>query len=156
MDIFRQTGVDEERVRHELSTLDWQGGLTTVDIMEELPALPRDLFGDLADGAIFHSPEDVIASLRGEVDPDAADIPSEGAESLGGPAGYGESSTGRLIRTPSTTGGVGSGTDSGDTGSGNTGATGWGRPGTTFGKEAVDEEQRDEEGSPEEYLDDLP
>ncbi len=148
MDIFQQLGVDEEMVRRDLSTLDWQGGLTTMDIMEELPALPRDLFGDLEDGAIFHNPDEVIASMRGKVDRDAADMPAEGAISLGGPAGYGASATGRLATNPSTSPGIGSGTD--------IGGTGWARPGTTFGEEAVEEEQEEDEFGPEEFLDDLP
>ncbi len=156
MDIFQQLGVDERTVRRDLSTLDWQGGLTTVDIMEELPALPRALFGDLEDGAIFHGPDEVIAAMRGEVDRDAADMPVEGALSLGGPAGYGGSPTGKRVSAPSTNHGIGSGTDTGDTGGGNTAATGWRRPGTTFGEEAVEEEQEEEQNGPEEYLDDLP
>ncbi len=156
MDIFERLGVEERRVRHDLSTLDWEGGLTTTDILEELPALPRDLFSDLEDGAIFHNPGEVIASIRGEVDRDAEDIPVEGATSLGGPAGYAPSPTGRLLTPPSTSHGIGSGTDTGDTGGGNTAATSWGHPGTTFGEEAAEEEQEEEKNAPEEYLDDLP
>lgn len=147
MDAFRQVGVDEETVRRELGTLDWQGGMTTADIAAQLRALPEDLFADLADGAIFHDPDEVIRALRGEIDMDAADLAAEGAASLGGPEGYGGSSTGRLVISPSASPGVGSGTDSGDTGSGNTEATGWGRPGTTFGEEAVEREQEEEMGA---------
>ena len=65
-------------------------------------------------------------------------------------AGYGGSITGRLVMTPSTSHGIGSGTDTGDTGSGNTEATGWGRAGTTFGEEAVEERTEEELGSEEE------
>lgn len=153
MSVFEQLGLDENRVRQELGSLDWRGPLTTADIAAQLAALPEDLFGNLADGAIFHEPDEVIRALRGEIDLDAADLASEGAESIGGPAGYGESTTGRLVMTPSTSHGIGSGTDTGDTGSGNTEATGWGRAGTTFGEEAVEESIEDElggeEGEPE-------
>ncbi|GEM_PF-4276563 len=149
MDAFREVGVDEELVRRELDRLNWSYPLTTADIFAQLPNLPEDLFGDLADGAIFHNPDEVIGALRGEIDLDAADFPAEGAESLGGPAGYGGSSTGRLILQPSTSHGIGSGTDTGDTGSGNTEATGWSRSGTTFGEEAVEEEQESEMGGEE-------
>lgn len=144
MDVFQRLGVGEERVRHDLSALEWGNGLTTVDIVQQLPALPADLFADLEDGAIFHAPDEVIDAIHGQVDFDPADMAVEGAESLGGPAGYGPSSTGRLVRRPSTSGGIGSGTDTGDTGSGNTEATGWGRPGTTFGEEAIEQEEREE------------
>ncbi|MGI5836306.1 MAG: hypothetical protein ACOX87_07415 [Chloroflexota bacterium] len=150
MDAFREVGVDEELVLRELERLDWSYPLTTEDIYKQLPGLPEDLFGDLADGAVFHSPEEVIRALHGEIDLDAVDFPVEGAESLGGPAGYGGSSTGRLVRTPSTSYGIGSGTDTGDTGSGNTEATGWGRAGTKFGKEAVEEEIEADLGGEEE------
>jgi hypothetical protein len=146
MSIFSRLRVSEERVRQELSGLDWRGGLTTAEIMAQLRGLPADLFGDLADGAIFHSPDEVVQSMEGQVDRDPGDMATEGAESLGGPAGYGESSTGRLVMTPNTSHGVGSGTDTGDTGSGNTEATGWGGPGTTFGEEAVKEDIEEELG----------
>jgi hypothetical protein len=146
MDAFRSMGVDENRVRKELSQLDWGRGMTTAEIAAQLGALPPELFGDLADGAIFHNPEEVIRALHGEIDMDVDDIAAEGMESLGGPAGYGPSTTGHLVMTPSTSGGIGSGTDTGDTGSGNTEATGWGRPGTTFGEEAVEEEAEEEMG----------
>ncbi len=149
MDAFREIGVDEEMVRRELENLDWTGAMTTVEIAAQLPGLPEDLFGDLADGAVFHNPDEVIAALRGETI-NAADMDGEGAESLGGPRGYGGSPTGRLILTPSTSSGIGSGTDTGDTGSGNTEATGWGRSGTTFGEEAVREAARREMGGEEE------
>lgn len=150
MSIFEQLGLDERGVRLELDSLDWRGPLTTADIAAQLAALPEDLFGNLADGAIFHEPDEVMRALRGEIDLDAADLASEGAESIGGPAGYGESTTGRLVTTPSTSHGIGSGTDTGDTGSGNTEATGWGRAGTTFGEEAVEERTEEELGSKEE------
>ncbi len=146
MDIFQRVGVSEERVRKDLSHLDWGRDLTTTDIMNELPALPVDLFGDLEDGEIFHSPDDVIEAMHGRLDMDPSDMAAEGAEALGGPSAYGPSPTGRLVRTPNTSHGIGSGTDTGDTGSGNTEATGWGRPGTTFGEEAVEEEEREELG----------
>ncbi len=150
MDLFQRFGVGEERVRRELGSLDWEGGLTTEEISAQLAALPEDLFGDLEDGAIFHNPEEVIRALRGQIDLDAADFPVEGAASIGGPAGYGGSSTGRLVTRASTSGGIGSGTDTGDTGSGNTEATGWGRPGTTFGEEAVEAEAFEEQSGEEE------
>ncbi len=146
MNAFQQVGVDEDRVRRELDSLDWSGPLTTTDITAQLTALPGELFDDIPDGAIFHSPEEVIRALRGEIDLDMADFPVEGAESLGGPAGYGGSTTGRLVMKPSSSHGVGSGTDTGDTGSGNTEATGWSRAGTTFGEEAVEESIEDELG----------
>ncbi len=144
MDPFQHTDVDEELVRRELDQLDWTGSLTAAEISAQLSALPEGLFDDLANGAIFHTPDEVIRALRGEVDLSAADFPVEGAESLGGPAGYGGSNTGRLVIKPSSRHGIGSGTDTGDTGSGNTEATGWSRAGTTFGEEAV-EESTDEE-----------
>ncbi len=150
MDSFQQTHIGEEAVRRELDQLDWTGPLTTEDISAQLPGLPEGLFDDLANGAIFHSPEEVIRALRGEVDLDAADFPVEGAESLGGPAGYSGSNTGRLVGQPSSSHGIGSGTDTGDTGSGNTEATGWSRSGTTFGEEAVEEEANEELGGKEE------
>lgn len=150
MDAFERAGVNEERVRKELANLDWRGGLTTAEIFAQLPALTEELFGDLADGAIFHSPDEVIRALRGEIDRDAADLPAEGAASIGGPAAYGGSTTGRLVLTPSTSSGIGSGTDTGNTGAGSTGATGWGRPGTTFGEEAVEEDVERELGGEEE------
>ncbi len=147
---FQETGIDEERVRRELNNLDWRGALTTAEISAQLSALPSELFDDLPDGAIFHNPEEVIRALRGEIDLDAADFPSEGAESIGGPAGYGGSNTARLVMKPSTLHEIGSGTDTGDTGSGNTGATGWERSGTTFGEEAVEESIEEELGGEEE------
>ena len=150
MDPFRRLGLDEEQVRRDLDNLDWEGGLTTADIAAQLPALPQELFGDLADGAIFHGSDEVIRALKGEIDLDVADLPAEGAASIGGPAAYGGSSTGRLVIMPSAPGGVGSGTDTGDTGSGNTEATGWDRPGTTFGEEAVEREIEKELGGEEE------
>ncbi len=150
MDTFQRLGLDEDRVRQELAGLDWGRGLTTYDIRQELPALPEELLSDLEDGAIFHSPEEVIRGVRGEIDRDAADFPVEGAESIGGPSGYGGSTTGRLVIRPSTSGGIGSGTDTGDTGSGNTEATGWGRAGTTYGEEAVEHETEEELGGEEE------
>ena len=153
MDAFREAGVDENQVRRELERLDWSYPLTTADIFAQLPGLPEDLFGDLADGAIFHSPDEVIRALHGEIDLDTADFPVEGAESLGGPSGYSGSNTGRTVVTPSTSHGVGSGTDTGDTGSGNTEATGWSRAGTTFGEEAVEEEVEAELGGQEEPSD---
>lgn len=146
MDIFQRVGVGEDQVRRDLSNLDWGRGLTTVEIMDQLPGLPIDLFGDLEDGEIFHGPDDVIRSMHGHVDMDPADMAAEGAESLGGPAGYGPSPTGHLVLTPNTSHGIGSGTDTGDTGSGNTEATGWGHPGTTFGEEAVEEQEREDLG----------
>ncbi len=150
MNPFRQTNVDEQSVRQALDQLDWTGPLTTEDISAQLQGLPEGLFDDLPNGAIFHRPEEVIQALRGEVDMDAADFPVEGAESIGGPAGYGGSNTGRLVIKPSSSHGVGSGTDTGDTGSGNTEATGWSRSGTTFGEEAVEESTDDELGGEEE------
>ncbi len=146
MNAFQQTHIDEEAVSRELDQLDWTGPLTTEDISAQLPALPEGLFDDLANGAIFHTAEEVMRALRGEVDLDAADFPIEGAESLGGPAGYSGSNTGRLVIKPSSSHGIGSGTDTGDTGSGNTEATGWSRAGTTFGEEAVEEEAEEEMG----------
>lgn len=153
MDAFREVGVDEDLVLHKLEQLDWRYPLTAADIFSQLPGLPEDLFGDLADGAIFHSPDEVIRALHGEIDLDAADFPVEGAESLGGPAGYSGSNTGRLVISPSTSHGIGSGTDTGDTGSGNTEATGWSRAGTTFGEEAVEEEIEAEMGGEEQSSD---
>lgn len=153
MDAFREVGVDEELVRHELERLDWSYPLTARDILSQLPRLSEELFGNLADGAIFHSPDEVIRALHGEIDLDTADFPVEGAESLGGPAGYGGSNTGRLVTSPSTSHGIGSGTDTGDTGSGNTEATGWSRSGTTFGEEAVEEEVEAEMGGEEQPSD---
>jgi len=144
MDLFQQLGVDEDRVRRDLANLDWEGGLTTAEISAQLGALPSDLFADLEDGAIFHNPDEVIRALHGEIDLDPADFPVEGATSLGGPAGYGGSTTGRTVTRVSTSGGIGSGTDTGDTGSGSSEATGWDRPGTTFGKEAVEREIAEE------------
>ena len=146
MNVFEQAGIDEDRVRRELESLDWAGALTTEDISAQLSALPPGLFDDLANGAIFHTPDEVIRALRGEIDLDSADFPVEGAESLGGPAGYGGSTTGRMVIKPSSRHGIGSGTDTGDTGSGNTEATGWSRSGTTFGEEAVEEETEEEMG----------
>jgi hypothetical protein len=148
MDAFREIGVDEEYVRKQLECLDWTGAMTAAEIAVQLPSMSEELFGDLADGAVFHNPDEVIAALRGETI-NAADMDGAGAESLGGPRGYGESTTGRLILTPSTSGGIGSGTDTGDTGSGNTEATGWGRAGTTFGEEAVKEAAEEEMGGEE-------
>ncbi len=150
MNPFQQTNVAEELVRQELDRLDWSGPLTTEEISAQLPNLPEGLFDDLASGAIFHRPEEVIRALRGEIDLDAADFPAEGAESIGGPAGYSGSNTGRLVIKPSSGHGVGSGTDTGDTGSGNTEATGWSRSGTTFGEEAVEESIEEELGGEEE------
>lgn len=150
MNPFQQVGVDEDRVRRELDNLDWTGPLTAAEIVAQLSALPEGLFDDLADGAIFHNPDEVIRALRGEVDLDAADFPIEGAESIGGPAGYGGSTTARWVRQPSSSHGIGSGTDTGDTGSGNTEATGWSRAGTTFGEEAVEERTEQELGGEEE------
>ena len=92
----------------------------------------------------------MIQGLKGHVDLDAADFPVEGAQSIGGPAGYGPSTTGASAHTHPSTGGVGSGTDTGDTGSGSTSATGWARPGTTFGEEAVERETEKELGGEEE------
>ncbi len=147
MDPFERYGLKERRVREDLVGLDWQGGLTASEIRQELPALPEDLFGDLEDGQIFHTPDEVIRAIRGEIDLDPGDFPVEGAESIGGPAGYGGSTTGRLVIRANSSGGIGSGTDTGDTGSGNTEATGWGRPGTTYGEEAVEREiEEDENG----------
>ena len=149
MDAFREAGVDEDLVRRELESLDWTAPLTTADIFAQLPGLPEDLFGDLADGAIFHNPDEVIRALRGEIDLAPEDFPVEGAASLGGPEGYGGSTTGRLSIRPSPSHGIGSGTETGDTGSGNTEATGWGRAGTTFGDEAVEAEMEAEMGAEE-------
>lgn len=146
MSVFEQLGLDEDRVRSALESLDWSGPLTTAEIARQLAGLPEDLFGNLADGAIFHDPSEVLRALMGEIDLDAADFPTEGAESIGGPSGYGGSTTGRPVVTPSTSHGIGSGSDTGDTGSGNTEATGWGRAGTTFGEEAVEERTEDELG----------
>ena len=149
MDAFERTCTDERFVRGELDRLDWSAPLTTEDIIAQLPALPEGLFDDLAAGAIFHTPEEVMGALHGEIDLDAADFPVEGAESLGGPAGYGTTNTGRTVTRPSSSHGVGSGTDTGDTGSGTTEATGWSRAGTTFGEEAVEEEINEELGAEE-------
>lgn len=149
MDPLARVGLNEDRVRFELSRLDWAAPLTTSDIAAQLPDLPGELFADLADGAIFHGPEEVIRALRGEIDLDPDDLPVEGAESIGGPAGYGGSSTGRTVSPPKADHGVGSGADTGDTGSGSTEATGWSRAGTTFGEEAVDERTEQELGEEE-------
>ncbi len=154
MSAFERTGVDEEQLLLRLHDLDWTGALTASEIAAQLAGIPEELFGDIPEGAIFHSPEEVVRALRGEPHVDAAHLPSEGAESLGGPAGYGDSSTGRLVTTPSTSHGIGSGTDTGDTGSGDTSSTGWGRAGTTFGEEAVKERIEEELGGEEEELPD--
>ncbi len=150
MNPFEQNGIDEKYVERELSRIDWTGPLTTEEISAQLPDLPEGLFDDLANGAIFHNPSEVIRALRGEIDLDGADFPVEGAESLGGPAGYGGTNTARTVIRPSSGHGIGSGTDTGDTGSGNTGATGWSRAGTTFGEEAVEESTDEELGGKEE------
>lgn len=144
MDAIERMGGNEAKLRSHLEQLDWGRGLTTAEIASQLRGTPTELFGDLADGAIFHGADEVIRALKGEIDLDVADMPAEGMESLGGPAGYGPSTTGALVMRPSTSGGIGSGTDTGDTGSGDTEATGWGRPGTTFGEEAVEEAAEDE------------
>jgi hypothetical protein len=146
MDVFRRHKIGEQQVRAELDKLDWSGPMTTADISGQLRGLPEDLLADIPAGAIFHEPDEVIRAIRGEVDRDEEDFPTEGAESIGGPAGYGESTTGQLFVSRPSGGGVGSGTDTGDTGSGNTEATGWGTPGTTFGEEAVEQDTEEELG----------
>lgn len=155
MDVFRRLEIPEQRVRSDLEQLDWSGPLTTTDIAAQLPGLHEDLLADIPAGAIFHNPDEVIRAIKGEVDLDEADFPAEGAESIGGPAGYGGSTTGRLMPARPSGGGVGSGTGTGDTGSGDAEATGWGRRGTTFGgttfgKEAVERNTEEELGGEEE------
>jgi hypothetical protein len=144
MDVFQRLKIDEQRVRVELDKLDWSGPMTAAEIAGQLRSLPDDLLADVPAGAIFHEPDEVIRAIRGEIDLDEEDFPADGAASIGGPAGYGESPTGRMAPARPQGGGVGSGTDTGDTGSGNTEATGWGRPGTTFGEEAVEYDTEEE------------
>ncbi|MGE5618354.1 MAG: hypothetical protein ACM3US_03760 [Sphingomonadaceae bacterium] len=152
MSALERMHVDEKQLLKRLDALDWTGPLTASEIATQLAGVPEELFGDIPEGAIFHSPEEVVRALRGEVHVDAAHLPSEGAESIGGPAGYGDSTTGRLVTPPSTSHGIGSGTDTGDTGSADTTSTGWGRAGTTFGEEAVEERIEEELGGEEEEL----
>lgn len=144
MDAIERMGEDEAKLRSHLEQLDWGRGLTTAEVASQLRSTPPELFGDLADGAIFHGADEVIRALKGEIDLDVADMPAEGMESLGGPAGYGPSTTAAPAMRPTTSGRVGSSTDTGDTGSGDTEATGWGRPGTTFGEETEEEAAEDE------------
>ena len=92
MDAFRENRVSEDEVRKYLEEIDWRGALTAREVAAQIPWMPPDLFSDLAEGAVFHSPEEVIRALYGEIDTSADDFPAEGAESLGGPAGYGRPS----------------------------------------------------------------
>jgi hypothetical protein len=156
MDIFERLGLDEVRTRRELSTLDWQSGLTPVDIASELPALPADLFGDLEDGDIFHSLDQFIAALLGKLDTAPPDMATEGALSLGGPAAYGEPTAGWMVPTRDSTGGITSWTEAPDTGGGAVRATGERGTGPAPGAEPAADDQQEEPLYPEEYLDDLP
>ncbi len=94
--------ISEHDLRQRLETLDLSAGLTRDQIREQLPDLPDEAYLYLPAAKKFYSVNEVVrqtgayaaARAEGEFVREDLDMPTEGAQELDGPPGFGPSLTG--------------------------------------------------------------
>ncbi len=124
---------DLKTFRSELEKLDWGTGLNRDDLRLQLPQMPDEAYLRLPSEKLFVNADQVAHYLRLAFEYEKELVtPPEGAEDLGGPRAWGESTTAHTVNEERRHHGVGSGADSGNTGSGST-QTATDRAGTPYG-----------------------
>jgi hypothetical protein len=125
--------IDLRGLQDRLQEIEWGTGLTRDAIRLRWPELPEEVYMHLPSEKRFSSANNLVGFLgRRLALAESPEIPEGGATDDGGPADWGESSTGATLETPDLGHGVGSGANPGYTGGGSV-QTGVGREGTTYG-----------------------